>query len=58
VKDSVGYADGFTYGSGASVADGQLVLDGSQNHAFAQVPAGIITGLKSMTWEVWFTPGE
>ncbi len=58
VKDSVGYADGFTYGSGASVADGQLVLNGSQNHAFAQVPAGIITGLKSMTWEVWFTPGD
>ncbi|MBR5978847.1 MAG: hypothetical protein IK033_07615, partial [Verrucomicrobia bacterium] len=58
ITDSVGYADGFTYGSGASVADGQLVLNGSQNHAFAQLPKGIVTGLKSMTWEAWFTPGD
>jgi len=58
VTDSVGYADGFTYGSGASVTGGQLVLDGSQNHAFAQVPKGIVSGLKSMTWEAWFTPGN
>ncbi len=62
VTDSVGYADGFTYGSGASVADGQLILNGrlngEKNHSFAQLPKGIISGLKSMTWEAWFTPGE
>lgn len=57
VTDSVGVAHGFLNGPGASVLDGELVLDGSAQHAFAQVPAGIVSGLKSMSWEVWFTPG-
>ena len=57
VTDSVGVAHGFLYGPGASVQGGELVLDGSVQHAFAQLPAGLVSGLKSMSWEVWFTPG-
>ncbi len=57
VSDSVGVAHGFLNGPGASVQGGELVLDGSVQHAFAQLPAGLVSGLKSMSWEVWFTPG-
>ena len=55
MSDSVGVAHGFLNGPGASVQGGELVLDGSVQHAFAQLPAGLVSGLKSMSWEVWFT---
>ena len=64
VKDSVGVADGWLVGPDAIVADGELQLNmgwtnyaAEVQHAYAQIPNGVISGLKSMTWEVWFTPG-
>ena len=54
-NDSCGVAD-VTLNGNAALVNGQLVLDGTRQ-TFAQLPAGVVSGLKSMTWEIWFTPG-
>ncbi len=53
--DSVGHADGTVHG-GATVANGQVVLDG-QRGSYVELPGGLIAGYPAVTFEFWASLG-
>lgn len=58
--DSVGGADGTLRGSGASFANGMLVLANPSPQttgagSYVSLPGGLVTGLSAVTFEIWYT---
>jgi len=54
-SDSVGGANGTLLNSAAFNGTGQVVLTGNGGSDYIQLPAGLITNLTSVSFEVWYT---